>query len=212
MTDERAAPRAWRIDVSRLPEDVVELIDALGPGEDLVITRDGDPIAAISSTRDALDGAIIEAGSPDEAAGQPLMDYDNVTVVATAMKLSASARTALSAELGADYIVLDLHAAPVTADVLLAPPASPQLIGSLRSMFPKARVIIAEIDDDVLGVSYHGPVRRMLDAGAETYLTSTTIPRLAKQLDHTITRRHQITGGTSGRIEIEPSQDRGLSE
>jgi hypothetical protein len=42
------------------------------------------------------------------------------------------------------------------------------LIGNLRSMFPKARVIIAEIEDDVLGVSYHGPVRRLLDAGAET--------------------------------------------
>jgi antitoxin (DNA-binding transcriptional repressor) of toxin-antitoxin stability system len=192
-----------RIDVTRLPEDVVELVDALGPGEDLVITRDGNPIAAISSTRGTLDGAIIEPGTPDDE--QPLMDYGNVTVVATAMKLSASARASLSAELGAHYIVLDLHAAPVTADVLLAPPASPQLIGSLRSMFPKARVIIAEVEDDVLGVSYHGPVRRMLDAGAETYLTSTTIPRLAKQLDHTITQRDQITGGATARLEIESS-------
>ncbi|TCO59480.1 hypothetical protein [Actinocrispum wychmicini] len=205
MTDERTVP-TWRIDVSRLPDDVVELIDALRPGEDLVIMRDGDPVAVISSTRGALDGAIIEPGSPDEAAEQPVMDYDNVTVVATAMKLSTSARTALSAQLGADYIVLDLHTAPTTADVLLAPPASPQLIGGLRSMFPKARVIIAEIEDDTLGVSYRGPVRRMLDAGAETYLTSTTIPRLAQQLDHTITQRHQITGGVTTRLEIEPSQ------
>jgi hypothetical protein len=47
----------------------------------------------------------------------------------------------------------------------------------------------------------------MLDAGAETYLTSTTIPRLATQLDHTITHRHQITGGATARLEIEPSQD-----
>lgn len=207
MTDERAAPTR-RIDVTRLPDDVLELIDDLGPGEDLVIMRDGNPIAVISSTRGALDGAIIEPGSPTDTAEQPLMDYDNVTVVATAMKLSASARTALSAELGTDYIVLDLHAAPTTADVLLAPPASPQLIGSLRSMFPKARVIIVEIEDDVLGVSCHGPVRRMLDAGAETYLTSTTIPRLAKQLDHAITQRYQITGGATTRLEIEPSQGR----
>lgn len=106
----------------------------------------------------------------------------------------------------------DLHAAPTTADVLLVPPASPQLIGSLRSMFPKARVIIAEVEDDVLGVSCHGPVRRMLDAGAETYLTSTTIPSLAKQLDHTLTQRHQITGGATTRLEIEPSQARGVSD
>jgi hypothetical protein len=75
-------------------------------------------------------------------------------------------------------------------------------------MFPKARVIIAEIEDDVLGVGYRGPVRRMLDAGAGTYLTSTTIPRLAKQLDHTVTQRHQITGGATARLEIEPSRGR----
>lgn len=47
----------------------------------------------------------------------------------------------------------------------------------------------------------------MLDAGAETYLTSTTIPRLAEQLDHTITQHHQITGGATTRREIEPSQE-----
>ncbi|MEV4315528.1 hypothetical protein [Actinocrispum sp. NPDC049592] len=209
MTDERAGPAARRIDVTRLPEDVVELIDTLGPGEDLVITRDGTPVAVVSSTGGALDGTI-DPGSPGTTAEQPLVDYDNVTVVATAMKLSAAARTSLSAGLGADYIVLDLHAAPVTADVLLVPPVSPQLIGSLRSMFPKARVVIAEVEDDVLGVSYHGPVRRMLDAGADTYLTSTTIQRLAKQLDHTITQRHQIGDGTTVPLEIEPSRGRHL--
>jgi antitoxin (DNA-binding transcriptional repressor) of toxin-antitoxin stability system len=183
-----------RIDVTHLPEDVVGLIDDLGPGEDLVITRDGNPVAVISST------AFSRANT-----GQPPMDYGNVTVVATAMKLSTSARTALSAELGADYIVLDLHSAPTTADVLLVPPASPQLIGNLRSMFPAARVIVAEIEDPELGVSYHGPVRRMLDAGADTYLASTTIPRLAEQLDQTITQ-HQIAGDPAARLEIEPPQ------
>jgi hypothetical protein len=102
MTDERAAPTR-RIDVTRLPEDVVELIDALGPDEDLVITRDGDPVAAISSMRDALDGAIIEPGSSDEAAGQPLMDYDNVTATATP---SLSATSSLAAKPG------DLRSSP----------------------------------------------------------------------------------------------------
>ncbi|WP_020666560.1 hypothetical protein [Amycolatopsis nigrescens] len=192
MTDEHAAAATRQIDVTHLPEEVVELIDALPPGEDLVVTRDGEQVATISST----------PGSPDEAAEQ--LDYDDLTVVATAMKLSASARRALSAELGTDYLVLDLHAAPPTAEVLLAPPASPQLIGNLRSMFPSARIIIAEIEDNDLGVSYHGPIRRMLDAGAESYLTSTAIPRLAKQLDHAITQRHQITGGAAARLRIEP--------
>ncbi|WP_246842952.1 hypothetical protein [Allokutzneria sp. NRRL B-24872] len=198
--------------MSRLPEDVVDLIDALKPGEDVALIRDGSPIATITSTRGALEDALAEPGSPNEAADPQLTDYDDVTIVATAMKLSAAARASLSAELGADYIVLDMHKAPTTAEVLLVPPISPQLIGSLQARFPKARVIIAEIEDDVLGVSYEGPVRRLLDAGAETYLSSTTVPRLAKQLDHAITHRHQITGDTGGRLGIEPSQVRLLSE
>lgn len=194
MTD----PAARRIDVTRLPEDVVALIDALGPGEELVITRDGDTIATVQSTGGAFDDAVLDPGvSTDEPS------VDNVTVVATAMKLSASARLSLSAELGADYIVLDMHSAPTTTDVLLVPPSSPQLISSLRSLYPKARVIVTEIEDAELGVSYQGPVRRMLDAGAETYLTSTAIPRLASQLDRAITHQHQLTSSTTEQLEIE---------
>ncbi|WP_406636656.1 hypothetical protein [Amycolatopsis sp. WGS_07] len=175
------------IDVSRLPEDVVALLDA---GENLVLTRDGAPVATVSSVR------------PDP--GPPRADYDDVTVVATAMKLSASARMSLSAELGPDYVVLDLHSAPATADVLLVPPVSPQLIGGLRAKFPKARVVLAEVEDAELGVSYHGPVRRLLDAGAETYLTSANVPHLARQLDHTVTQRQQLGGGAAAPLEISP--------
>ncbi|SFW65588.1 hypothetical protein [Amycolatopsis australiensis] len=172
-----------RIDVTDLPGDVVAQIDALGPGEHLVITRDGEPVAVIRGVA---------------TAPKPSYGHD-VTVVATAMKLSASARSSLAAELGGDYVVLDLHAAPATADVLLVPPSSPQLVGHLRAMFPKARVVVTEIEDDELGVSYRGPVHRMLDAGAETYLASTTIPRLAEQLD-AVAQRRQIG---AARLEIE---------
>ncbi|WP_308431346.1 hypothetical protein [Amycolatopsis deserti] len=293
--------------MSRLPREVVELIDALAPGEDLLLTRDGDVIATVTSTsgearprgeartgepgvrdeavaagpgardgtaagelgargeaaaqpepgvrgeartgepgvRDgttagelgvrgeavaagpgARDGtAAGELGARGEAAAQPEPGVrgeastgesgvrgeaaarpeiaGDVTVVATAMRLSESARASLSAELGADYIVIDMHAAPLTADVLLVPPVSPQLIGNLRRSFPKARVVVAEIDDAELGVSYEGPVRRMLDAGATTYLPSTTIPRLAQALDRTITQGRQITGGRRAWREIE---------
>ena len=101
--------------------------------------------------------------------------------------------------------MLDMYAAPPTTDVLLVPPVSPQLIGSLRSMFPKARVIVAEVEDDELGVSYYGPIQRLLDAGAETYLSPTNIPRLASQLNHVVTQRHQLTGGTGVSREIEPA-------
>jgi antitoxin (DNA-binding transcriptional repressor) of toxin-antitoxin stability system len=195
---------AGGIDITRLPDDVAALIDALRPGEELVITRDGVPVATISSAGGALRGEIIAPGTSQEDTGQPPASYDNVTVVATAMKLPEAARASLSDQLGPGYIVVDMHSAPPTADVLLVPPISPQLIGHFRSMFPKARVVAAEFEDDTLGVSYRGAIRRMLDAGAETYLASSTIPQLARQLERVITERTELTAGAGSPFEIEP--------
>ena len=39
MNDDHAVPVSQRVDVNRLPKDVVALIDALRPGDELVITR-----------------------------------------------------------------------------------------------------------------------------------------------------------------------------
>lgn len=44
----------------------------------------------------------------------------------------------------------------------------------------------------------------MMEAGAQTYLMSTTIPALARQLDQAITQRPQLADGTTARLEIEP--------
>ena len=143
---------------------------------------------------------------PEQAAGDPAQaraGYDDVTVVATAMKLRGAARAALSDQLGPGYIVVDMQSAPATTDVLLVPPVSPQLIGHLRSAFPGARIVAAEFEDEALGISYLGAIRRMLDAGAETYLASSTIPQLARQLDRIVTERPQLTGG-SAPLEIRP--------
>ena len=177
-----------QIDLAQLPDELSALVDALAPGEQLLLVRDGTPVATVTA-RPA-------PPPPDEDA--------DLTVVATAMKLSPSARQSLSAELGPDYLVLDLHSAPATADVVLVPPVSPQLIGGLRDQFPKARVVIAEVEDAELGISYEGPVRRLLDAGAETYLTTSTLPHLARQLDYTVTRP-QLTGGSAPRRELSPA-------
>ncbi|MEV4067427.1 hypothetical protein [Nonomuraea dietziae] len=206
MVIRKRAPRSTqRIDVTRLPEDVVALIDALGPGENVVVTRDGASIATISSTVDVVQGAIVERGAPDGADDQAPTDYESVTVVVTAMALSKKARVALSTQLGADYVVLDMHAAPATADVLLVPAGSPQLIGALRSMFPKARVVVTEIEDPELGVRYHGPVRRLLDAGADAYLPPATLPLLARQLDYTLSQGREIAGGAAAPLQIAPT-------
>lgn len=195
MVSRKRAPRTTqRIDVNRLPEDVVALIDALGPGESVVLTRDGASIATISSTVDVVQGAIVDRETP--------ADHEGVTVVATAMALSKKARVALSTQLGPDYVVLDMHAAPATTDVLLVPPASPQLIAALRREFPKARVVVTEIEDRELGVQYYGPVGRMLDAGADAYLPPATVPLLARQLEYTMSQGRELDGGAAAPLEI----------
>ncbi|WP_344485857.1 hypothetical protein [Nonomuraea monospora] len=202
----RASRSGQEVDVSRLPEDVVALIDALEPGDSLVLTRDGASIATISSTVDVIQGAIVDRDAPEEEDSdeQPPIDLDGVTVVATAMELSAAARVALSDQLGPDYVVLDMHAAPKTADVLLVPPASPQLIGRLRLMFPEARVIVAEIEDHELGVRYEGPVGRLLNAGVDGYMPPAALPQVARQLDFTLRQGRELAGGTAVPLQITP--------
>ncbi|MFI9592788.1 hypothetical protein [Nonomuraea sp. NPDC052265] len=207
VTRGRVPRPAQRIDVGRVPEDVVALIDALEPGESLVLTRDGASIATISSTVDVVRGAVVDRAAPDEPDDPPPINHDGVTVVATAMELSNAARVALSTQLGADYVVLDMHAAPTTADVLLVPAGSPQLIAGLRSMFPDARVVVTEIEDPELGVRYDGPVRRLLDAGADAYLPPATLPILARQLDHALHRGRELAGGAAPLLEITPAAE-----
>lgn len=185
------------IDVRRLPEDVVALIEALGSGEDLVITRGDEPIAAISAIPTAVPAA--PPGPRAAAAGAEASgaSYDRVTVVASALHMSGDVRSMLGSSLGEDYILLDFNAAPPTADVLLVPPGiGLTLLSSLRGRFPRARVMVIEASDDSLGLSSNGPVRRLMDAGVETYLVSPTIPALAAQLEQAVTHPPQLTGGT----------------
>ena len=200
MTTERHPP----VDLAHLPDDVAALIEALHPGDELVITQEGTPVATITSTGGALEGDIVMPDRPNEATEPPQTGHETVTVVATAMKLSERARASLSTDLGPDYIVVDINSAPPTTDVLLIPPSSPQLIGNARAMFPTARIVVTEIEDDELGISYRGPIGRMLDAGAEAYLPSTTMSGLARTLDHAITQRRQLDGRPTGQPEIEP--------
>lgn len=194
------------VELARLPDELAELIASLAPGGSLVITHGGEPVATLTAAGSApLEGTVIPARSApdDEERQRAAVGDEGVTVVATAMELSDSARTKLSSELGTDYIVLDMHSAPSTADVLLVPPLSLQLLGSLRQMFPSARVVLAELDDPELGVSYGGPVRRMIDSGVELYLTSTTVPHLARQLGEAVSVRGLLEAGRRPRLELE---------
>ncbi|MDT8911312.1 hypothetical protein [Amycolatopsis sp. PS_44_ISF1] len=189
-----------RVSADHLSPDLLAAIDSLLPGEEILVTREGQTVAKVTFAR--------ELPQAEAASDNVGTDYEKVSVVATAAKLSESARTSLSEQLGPGYIVVDMYSAPKSSvDVLLIPPLSPQLIGSLRQAFPQARVVIAEIEDKELGISYEGPVRRLLDAGADTYLPPSDIPRLARQLDHTMTYFNQLEGTSAAPLTIEPSID-----
>ena len=126
------------------------------------------------------------------------------------MRLSDVARRRLSNELGDDYVVVDIHEAPASTDVLLTHPVSPQLLGILRQQFPNARVVITEIEDEELGVRFSGPVSRMLDAGAAAYLPPRPIAQVAAHVHAFLTQEGAPTlePGTQGSMTLPASPAR----
>lgn len=168
--------RAPQLDLDELPPDLRAAIEEAITGDGIILTRSGATIGSLEFRSDVLQGTVVEGPlQPAARAAAP----DGITVVATSMKLSDAARRHLSDELGAGYLVLDIHAAPPSTDVLLTHPVSPQLLGILRQQFPHARVVITEIEDEELGVRYPGPVSRLLEAGASAYLPPRPIAELA---------------------------------
>ena len=171
--------------MEELPPDVRAAVEGAIAGDGVILTRSGVPIGSLEFRSNVLEGTVVELPKePVSTASVP----DGITVVATAMKLSDAARRRLSDEFGEDYIVLDIHAAPTTTDVLLTHPVSPQLLGILRHQFPNARVVITEIEDEELGVRYSGPVSRLLDAGASAYLPPRPIAEVAANVHAYLTK------------------------
>jgi hypothetical protein len=176
--------KAPKLDVEKLPPDVRAALEDAIAGDAIMLYRSGVPIGSLEFRSNVLAGTVIERPAPVSASSVP----DGVTVIATAMQLSAAARRRLSDEFGADYVVLDIHQAPTSTDVLLTHPVSPQLLGILRHQFPHARVVSTEIEDEELGVHYSGPVSRLLDAGASAYLPPRPIAELAANVHAYLTR------------------------
>lgn len=203
--DRRGAPPG--LDLESLPRDVRAAVEAMVDGQEVVLRRDGREIGVLVHRPSVLEGTVI--GGPSDASGHGADGADDaddvdvppvpegVTVVATATKLSKAARQRLSDELGDGYVVLDLLRAPTSADVVLTHPVSPQLLGSLRGMFPQARIIVTEIEDDELGVSAPGPVSRLLDAGASAYLPPRPLREVAANVHAHLTGSGapQLTAG-----------------
>lgn len=185
------------MELDALPPEVRRAVEAAMTGAEVRVRRRGRDVGSLSFRAAVLEGVVQTPAAPPPP---PPEVPDGVLVVATAMRLSSSARRTLAERFGPGYLVLDLHDAPDTTDVLLINPVSPQLLSRLQHRFPRARVVVTEIDDDELGVSYVGPVSRLLDAGAAAYLPPRDLDGVAAAVDAYLTRDRVALGrgGTPG--------------
>jgi hypothetical protein len=129
-------------------------------------------------------------------------------IVVTAIALSPLARGVLADRLGPGHVVVDIRDAGDAADIVLIPPASPQLLGSLRAMFPRARLLITEFTDDAFGAAFAGPVAQSINSGADGYFVAPTIDELASATQRAGQEREpfaELTGGRdAGRTSARP--------
>ena len=102
-------------------------------------------------------------------------------VVVCAIPLDDGARQLLAGMLG-NVELIDVRVVVDDAAAVLAPPCSPQTLAALQSTYPSAKVVVVELFDDEHGIELGGPVTRSLDAGAEGYLTASSLKDLARQL------------------------------
>ena len=101
--------------------------------------------------------------------------------IVTALPLKRRARTLLADRLG-DIRVVDISDSVDVADLVLAPSCSPQTIAALKDAYPSARLVVVEIEDWDLDIDLPGPVKRLLAAGADGYLTVDSLDELAVHL------------------------------
>ncbi len=110
--------------------------------------------------------------------GSEVRDSGPVIVV-TAMELRPEAREALAERLGPGHVVRDIREAGHTADLVLVPATSPQLVGALRAMFPDARILVTEFTDPLFGADFAGPVARSAESGVDGYFVVPSLDELA---------------------------------
>lgn len=168
------------LDIAQLPAGLRATFAELLNGGHVTVVEQGRVLGCLVFEPRVLEGSLITPPAGSEQT--PQSSRGDICVVATAMPLSEAARSTLSDGLGEHYIVLDLIDAPFTADVVLTQPISPQLLNKLQADFPAARIIVTEIDDEEAGVSYSGPVSRVLNAGATAYLPPRPLDQVAQNV------------------------------
>ncbi|HWL44090.1 MAG TPA: hypothetical protein VNQ73_14205 [Ilumatobacter sp.] len=112
--------------------------------------------------------------------GEPSELATRRPVVVAAIPLKRAARERLSELL--DATVTDVRQPVERPDVVLTPACSPQLIGLLKDRFDGAPVIVVELSDDEFDIDLTGPVTRLLDSGADAYVTADSLDELASKL------------------------------
>lgn len=204
---------ATSIDLTHLKRGQRRLLESLIQGGEVTVCREGVTVGRLSFTP-AVHTGIVHAVHVDEDRSSPRL-REGVKVVATTMRLSHAARQRLSDAMGPDFLVVDFADAPDTADIVLTPPVSPQLLNRWHILFPDAHVIVTEIYDPELGVDVGGPVGRILDAGAHAYLPARPVEKVAENVRAYLAavEQRQLPRGTSpavGAFLMPPSDGPGF--
>lgn len=126
----------------------------------------------------------IERHDPVEVVPQRL-------TVVTALPLKDAARERLAHLL--DARVVDIKDVVDSVDVVLTPVCSPQTIGLLQRQFEGARIYVVELDDWEFDIDMPGPVKRILQGGADAYVLADSLEELAAKIG----RRHEQPEETS---------------
>ena len=118
-------------------------------------------------------------------------------VVVTALPLKRPARDRLAQLL--DARVVDVRDPVDHADLVLTPSCSPQLIERLKDRYTHARIIVVELEDWDYGVDLGGPVKRLVQSGADAYLLADSLEELATKIGRRHERHHNETPSTDAR-------------
>ncbi|YAL83714.1 hypothetical protein ACMYYO_02605 [Dermacoccaceae bacterium W4C1] len=193
-------------DLDDLPQPLRARFEALLEGGRLEVRRDGSTVATLEAVPTVLEGVLLP---PQAQRTPPPPTPEGAAVVVTASKLSERARAVLAEALGRDYVVIDMLSAPETADVVLTHPVSPKLIQAFARMFPRARIIVTEMDDPELNVHYTGNVARLLDAGAEAYLPPRSLSQTGADMRQLLGSGHPELGARPRATGQLPAADAG---
>lgn len=185
------------IDLDDLDPGARAWLERLVAAGSMMLHRGGERLGEVSFMPSVLESTVFgDAVSSDRTCADTLPD--GVKVLATTMNLRPQARERLRESFGPDWVVLDFHDAPDTADAVLTAPYSPQLIHRWTLMFPQAQIIVTEILDDEFGLDVAGPVGRLMDAGAHAYLPPRPLEQVAQNVQSYLERRARGELGSAG--------------